>query len=166
MPRIAAAYGAASAPLFCYCRSPLLHGLSFEENRLIAELSLHLFSKIVRGARSCLRSWLITLTDKVNSARKSHKVVMQMDYDGPSHLVRVSTRLHRRVDRPAVFRMNDRFFLSKIALARAAGRDPRSQDLQEIELDAHLEQTASGRLPGHGMMTEVRLAFERRSANR
>ena len=41
---------------------------------------------------------------------------------------------------------NDRLYLTKAALARAAGLDPRSKDIKELEPDAHLVTTQNKRV--------------------
>jgi G3E family GTPase len=53
-----------------------------------------------------------------------------------------------RVDMHAVGVMNknDRLYLTKAALARAAGLDPRSKDIKKLEPDAHLVTTQNKRV--------------------
>jgi hypothetical protein len=66
---------------------------------------------------------------------------------GPFHL-RTATLSCVRVDMHAVGVMNknDRLYLTKAALARAAGLDPRSKDIKELEPDAHLVTTQNKRV--------------------
>jgi G3E family GTPase len=40
----------------------------------------------------------------------------------------------------------DRLYLTKAALARAAGLDPRSKDIKELEPDAHVVTTQNKRV--------------------
>jgi hypothetical protein len=45
-----------------------------------------------------------------------------------------------------VMNKNDRLYLTKAALARAAGLDPRSKDIKELEPHAHLVTTQNKRV--------------------